>query len=235
MLTTQTKELMEVIEQRNELRENIERIQGFQTRLDELEELKKEIEPLAQTCFAFRECGIGRFNEPDYLNNLIEIAMELKKSFKNNPESIIEAKSLLQLKQGYIGLCGLLKSNLTSEWERYVIKNIPPSNSELLNVLGRLPTFAATVSKIKRLSEQIMSMKQCLPKDKEGIKAFDSKVEELKLAWQKIGSDEVPKSVLQFLQGAVSGGAPLNLLTDEVRQWLAIHGLSTSFRINLKG
>lgn len=234
MLTAQAEDLMKLIKQRRELRENRDRILGYKTRLDELGDLKKRTKPLIQTCLAFRESGIGDFDEPVYLKNLIDITIELKGLFEENPEKIIEARSLFQLTQGFTGLCGLLDSKLRTEWENYVMENNPAAKSELLYVLGRLPTFAATVSKIKRLSEQIMSMKQHLPKDKEDIKDFEKKVEELKLAWQKIGSDEVPKGVLQFLQGAVSGGAHLNLLTDEVRQWLALNGLSNSFRINLR-
>jgi len=138
------------------------------------------------------------------------------------------------LKQGFTGLCGLLDRQLRAKWEQHIMENIPITNSELLNVLGRLPTFAVTVSKIKSLSDQIIIMEQDLPKDKEGIKAFDCKVEELKQAWLKIGSDEVPEGVMLFLYGAVSEGAVLNLLTDEVKQWLDLHKLNEFFVINLK-
>ncbi|MBW4663523.1 MAG: hypothetical protein KME01_04865 [Chroococcus sp. CMT-3BRIN-NPC107] len=51
--------------------------------------------------------------------------------------------------------------------------------------------------------------------------------------WHNLSSDEVPETVLRFLKDAVDFGAPLNLLTIEVRDWLDCHGISDSLRIRL--
>jgi hypothetical protein len=61
----------------------------------------------------------------------------------------------------------------------------------------------------------------------------DRLIEQLKQCWDGLNADEVPEAVLRFLRVAANEGATLGLLTPEVKDWLAKHGLIDSLRIRL--
>lgn len=63
---------------------------------------------------------------------------------------------------------------------------------------------------------------------------MDELIERLTTAWNSLNSTEVPEEVLDFLKQVVtSNGAPMNLLTPTVQQWLDARGIDSSFRIRL--
>ncbi len=124
-----------------------------------------------------------------------------------------------------------LDEQLTQAWRNYLVQKMPSTNPEMLNLLIRIEAFKPTVQRIQDLNGQIQRKK--LPQNTEEFKNIEQLIERLRENWHSLSSDEVPEPVLHFLKAAVDLGAPLNLLTPEVRHWLDRHDISDSLRIRL--
>lgn len=108
---------------------------------------------------------------------------------------------------------------------------MPSTNSEILNLLARIEAFKNTVRQIQIIDGEIKNV--TYPKDNADFIEYESKIKQLKHAWDSLSSDEVPEAVLNFLRAAANQGAPLNLLTSEVQDWINQHGISDSLKIRL--
>ena len=95
----------------------------------------------------------------------------------------------------------------------------------------KIDEFKPTVQGIRYLNDQIQRQK--LPQTFDEFEKTELLIDRLREHWPNLSSDEVPETVLRFLKDAVDFGAPLNLLTTEVRDWLDRHGISDSLRIRL--
>ena len=99
-------------------------------------------------------------------------------------------------------------------------------------MLERVSAFKPTVQRIRNLDVQIRESNS-IPQSSEDFDKVDWLIEELKQCWDGLNADEVPEAVLRFLRVAANEGASLGLLTPEVKDWLAKHGLIDSLRIRL--
>ena len=108
---------------------------------------------------------------------------------------------------------------------------MPSTNQEMLYVLVKIEAFRPNVQKIRDLNTQIQRQK--LPQTFEEFEQIERLIDQLREHWLTLSSDDFPETVLHFLKATVDFGAPLNLLTTEVRDWLDYHGISDSLRIRL--
>ncbi len=136
------------------------------------------------------------------------------------------------LKKASTSLEKSVSETLNQIWKQYLAQQMPSTNDELLNVLGKIGSFQAKVEHIWKLKRRIDE--DNFPKTKGEFQDLQHSVALLKNCWNDLSGDEVPKSVLTFLKNAVdSEGAPLALLTPEVQQWLDRHKISQALRVCL--
>ena len=235
MILEKINTLEDLLKERREAQNNVNKITAYSTRLEELQTIVAETEPLVKTCTVLRRNGIGDFVGIEMINDAVTYLSELKVKYYENPDHIIQAGATQQLKQSFSYYREILRNNLESSWKQYVETKNPVINEELLNVLSRINAFKSTVEKVRKLNSKIEEMKSTLPENQSDIDNFLSIIHSLNETWQKLGSDNVPGEVLEFLKAAVSPrGADLNLLTDEVRVWLKMNDVIHSFRIGAK-
>ncbi|MDI9641477.1 hypothetical protein QM565_37965 [Geitlerinema splendidum] len=109
---------------------------------------------------------------------------------------------------------------------------MPSTNNEMLNLLAEVEAFETTVQRIKRLDLQIQQVE--FPNSSEDFERVDQLIDLLRQSWNSLSSDdEVPEAVLSFLKAAANRGAPIDLLTPDVKDWLTRHGIAGSLRIRL--
>jgi hypothetical protein len=108
---------------------------------------------------------------------------------------------------------------------------MPSTNNEMLNLLAEVEAFKATVQRIQRLDLQIQQVE--FPNSSEDFERVDQLIDLLRQSWNSLSSDEVPEAVLSFLKAAANRGAPIDLLTPDVKDWLTRHGIAGSLRIRL--
>ncbi|GAB6179922.1 hypothetical protein JCM14036_12410 [Desulfotomaculum defluvii] len=232
MILSKARQLKDRLEEKKQLRDSMNQLQGYKTRKQRLEEFIQKVEPLTQTSQVLRQQGIGT-PKADNAKTVAKIIGEIQGKYREQHSFIHQPKSLDPLKAGIDSFAAKLNAQNQTIWNQYMEKVVPITNQNLLDVLNMIPTFKGAVRDVQTLSREIGQYKNNPPKTQQDVDNFTQKVEKLKLIWGQLGSEDIPNEVLVFLQSAVIQGASLDLLTDSVRNWLNKNGIQSFFRIKL--
>ena len=234
MLLEKSTQLIELSQNKINLQRYATNLQGFQSRQQQIEQAVAGTIPLVQSLRAFRKKGITNFNLTQKAEDLLKIIANVKAEFQEDPEWIIDNQNFnnRSFKSRIEQLQKALEDQLSQAWRRYRNQNRPSTNNEILNLLDKVSAFKPTVQRIRSLDSQIQDSNS-IPQSSEDFEKVDRLIEQLKQCWEGLNSDEVPEAVLRFLKVAANEGATLGLLSPEVKDWLAKHGLIDSLRIRL--
>ncbi|MFB8793872.1 MAG: hypothetical protein U7126_06505 [Microcoleus sp.] len=234
MLLEKSTQLIELSQNKINLQRYATNLEGFKSRQEQIEQAVTRTLPLVQSLRAFRKKGITNFNLTQKAEDLLKIIANVKAEFQEDPEWIIDNQNFnnRSFKSRIEQLQKALEDQLSQAWRRYRNQNRPSTNNEILNLLDKVSAFKPTVQRIRSLDSQIQDSNS-IPQSSEDFEKVDRLIEQLKQCWEGLNSDEVPEAVLRFLRVAANEGATLGLLTPEVKDWLAKHGLIDSLRIRL--
>lgn len=234
MLLEKSKQLSELSQKKFNLQKYAQNLQGFQSRQQQIEQAVTGTIPLVQSLRAFRQRGIINFDLSQKTNVLLAFIADVEAKFQEDPEWIIPNenfnKNIFNSRLGQ--LQNALREQLSQAWRLYRTQKMPSTNNEILNLLDKVSAFKPTVQRIRNLDLQIQQSNS-IPQSSEDFDRVDRLIEQLKQCWDSLNADEVPEAVLRFLRVAANEGAPLSLLTPEVKDWLTKHGLIDSLRIRL--
>ncbi len=233
MITDRAKQLIELSEEKLNLRNYADQIESFKTRQQQIEKAVSDILPFANTLRVFRQKNIIDCDLVQKIEKLLySVKLKLEK-FKESPEWIVDSQNFDGniLERSIKGITKELNEQLIQAWENYLAEKMPSTNQEMLNVLVKIEAFRPNVQKIRDSNAQIQRQK--LPQNYEEFEYIEQLIDQLREHWLTLSSDDFPETVLHFLKATVDFGAPLNLLTTEVREWLDSHGISDSLRIRL--
>lgn len=233
MILEQSRILVELLDTKRKLSGNLKKAGGFRTRRDEIRTLTRRLSPLVKSSCAFRNKNIGPVDMGGQTNKMEKIVIEVIETVKQRPESITNAGGFKKLINEGNDFCTELQIKLITLWNDYLRSSRPEINDVLLDVLGSQPSFAQPVNQLRKIAEEI-EMSRDLPQEEEQIERYKQLVLQMRSIWDGIEGGAVPPDVLKFLQNAVSTtGAPLDLLTDDVKAWLGDRGVKRSFKIRL--
>jgi hypothetical protein len=234
MLIENSHELRDLSQKIINLRKHAEHYQGFQSRQKQIEQAVTGTLPLVQSLRAFRERGIANFDLTQKADSLLKFIANVEAKFQEDREWIIDNENFnnKNFTSTVNQLQKSLKEELSQAWGLYRTEKMPNTNKEVLNVLDRVSAFKPTIQRIRNLDLQIRESNS-IPQSSEDFERVDRLIEQLKQCWDGLNADEVPEAVLRFLRVAANEGATLGLLTPEVKDWLAKHGLIDSLRIRL--
>ncbi len=123
-----------------------------------------------------------------------------------------------------------LELRARSGWERHVAQKTPEISGEVLAALEADPQAGSTVARIRRLSETLRRIRdRAMPSPAE-LDEFDKTIAELHSAWSTLDVASLSGEIVAFLRAANSDhGAPLELLTTPVRDWLEQRGAASHY------
>ena len=226
----------------NAMRKRLERLDQLGANVEEtrlLDDLRSDLDPpvaelnrALDQCALLIECGIG-VEAPLSLKTGRKPASDLLEKFKAE-------KKAATLKRG-VGWSNLVRdtkaastdlaSAVANRWKAYrqeVFTGEPPGV-----VKGRIaftPTNSATFKRYDQLYQDFRTSFERLPADRNSIQRVQSLAKDLTEAAS--GFDyNVPADVKRFLEAVQSGGAPLDLLNDTVKTWLADNDAFANYRI----
>ncbi len=233
MLLEKSQELIELSQKKQALRKNLDNLQIIQTRQKQITDALASIQPLVEALKAFRQRGINNIDLTHKAESILSFVINAEENLQKNPDWILENKNFKGsfLNSNINSLKTMLEQQLSEAWKSYRDQYMPSTNSEILNLLARIEAFKNTVRQIQIIDGEIKNV--TYPKDNANFIEYESKIKQLKHAWDSLSSDEVPEAVLNFLRAAANQGAPLNLLTPEVQDWINQHGISDSLKIRL--
>lgn len=232
MIRERSGNLIELLDQKRALKNNLKKINAFKTRREEINKINKQLRPLVSTSAAFRAKDIGSADVNDQLVELKAVISKVGQLLAENPEEFTRAQNFKKLQEGVTALASDLEFGLRNIWFYYTRNLLPNENNELLEVLGTLSSFSDSVKQIRQINEEIAKLRNNLPLSEEDIDKFKELADKMKRVWDDI--EAVPSDILAFLRYAVSSsGAPIDLLTDEVKEWLAKYNINKSFKVKL--
>jgi DNA repair exonuclease SbcCD ATPase subunit len=232
MIAEDAKHLVELIERMNQLKANVDQRVGFRTRQEELEEAARELEKRVVAVNSLAARGSGKPNVAAKANAFLNHIDTVASNFNQAPSWIIDFNNN-PFRNALRGLNAELDEHITREWRSYTERS-RHANTQVLDVLSGIPAFKQTVQKVRVLTARIEQSRRSRPTSEEDFQNFDDLVKQVDAAWGELGSDEVPPNVEKFLRAAGGQeGATLDLLTDDVKEWLAAREINTSFRIRM--
>lgn len=233
MIQAKSQQLIELSEKKIALKKHANNLQGFQSRQTQIAQAVADIRPLISALKAFRLRGIADFDLNQKADTLLSIIVATETKFQENSEWIIDQTSFnyRTFKANVESLKNSLRQELSQAWKSYLAQHMPSTNNEMLNLLAEVEAFKATVQRIQRLDLQIQRVE--FPNTSEDFERVDQLIDLLRQSWNSLSSDEVPEAVLGFLKAAANLGAPLDLLTPDVKDWLTRHRIAGSLRIRL--
>lgn len=233
MIQAKSQQLIELSQNKIALKKYANNLQGFQSRQTQIAQAVADIRPLVSALKAFRQRGIADFDLNQKADTLLSIIVATETKFQENPEWIIDQTSFnyRTFKANVESLKNSLRQQLSQAWKSYLAQHMPSTNNEMLNLLAEVEAFKATVQRIQRLDLQIQQVE--FPNSSEDFERVDQLIDLLRQSWNSLSSDEVPEAVLSFLKAAANLGAPIDLLTPDVKDWLTRHRIAGSLRIRL--
>ncbi len=234
MLLEKAQQLSELADQKIQSQKYAEHRQGFESRQQQIEKAIASLEPLAKAVKVFRAHGLADFDVSNKADKLLGFIIQAKKLFGENPEWIIDNNNFdgNLFKSSIDSLVKSVKQHLERNWKQYLAQQMPSTNDELLNLLAKITSFRANVEHIQKLKARIYDVK--FPETESIFEDLEYSIQQLKKCWEDLSGDDVPEAVLIFLRRAAdTEGAPLDLLTPEVTEWLDRHHISQALRIRL--
>lgn len=233
MLINRAKQLIELSEEKLNLRKYADQIESFKTRQQQVEKAVLKLLPFVNTLRVFRQKNIIDCNFTQKTESFLHFVNQSRIKFTESPEWIIKSRDFDGdiLERSIKAITTELDEQLTQAWKNYLSEKMPSTNQEMLNLLVKIEAFRPTVQRIRDLNDRIQRQK--LPQTSEEFEHIEQLIDQLRENWHSLSSDDVPETVLHFLKAAVDLGAPLNLLTTEVRDWLDRNKISDTLRIRL--
>jgi hypothetical protein len=237
MIVQQAEYIESLLYRKDQLVRDKQNVTAYKTRLQQLQTLTTKMINVMQTLTVFRSLGLETGTEPldSYAEQIYQLITEMKTRFSRDAEWMKEAGSLDDLKRKIDDYTKKMTEQLRVSWKAYVERELPSLPTDVLSVLDKIPAFRQTVQGIREAYVQLYRLQETLPKTVEEVTNIDEVKQGMKALWDKLGGDNVPPEVLQFLRMAsLQGGAGLELYNENIKTWLEQQGLSTSFRICIK-
>jgi hypothetical protein len=233
MLVDKSQQLIERSQHKRDLQKFANNLKTFQTRQKQINDAIAAIQPLVEALAAFRQRNIIdglTENLTKKVDSLLNFIITAEEKFQNDPDWIFDNtnfKDSLNINS----LKSLMDKLLTDAWKSYRDKNMPSTNSDILNVLSKVETFRYTVQQIRSLDAEIKKINY--PPNSSQFAVYEQKIAQLKQFWNNLKSDDFPEAVLEFIRVAANQGATLKLLTPEVQNWIVEHEIADNFKISL--
>jgi hypothetical protein len=221
------------IETKNQVERNANEIARFKKVCDLLAQHAQRLAALVAVSEVLAEAQIAVRPLPSGSAAVLAAVRTLKASFRERPDVVVEEQfNPVRLDRALKSAGDTLDGHLLACWKRHALQLIPPANEAVLEALGT--AFPAKVPLIRSASVKLTQSADILPGSIEEVRTFERDAASLHAIWGQLGGGAVPQSVLSFLKSAASpAGAGLDLLTEEVHGWLAVHRITNSFSIRV--
>lgn len=178
----------------------------------------------------------NRCLEPSTLpdpNKLNDALSKITEAFKDEPASITKGRNFTQLCKYLDSIIKELRESTKSAWKREV-STAPKTNDKLLSTIAQLRGQRAAVEQLRSTNQQLVDATKTAPKNQEEWARYQELSESVGKKNGSLSADNFPKPVLDFCIASQSAaGARLSMLTDDVRAWLAKHGMLDDVRYRL--
>jgi hypothetical protein len=233
MIVARCETLRTRIETKKQVERNAKELARFKKVRDLLAQHATRLAALVAVSDILDAAGIAVQPLPTGASTVLVTVRALKGSFAERPDIVVDDEQFnsVRLDRALKAAAEALQAHLLACWRQHALQLIPPTNEAVLEAL--YPAFPSEVRLIRAASAKLTQSAESLPSSLEVVQTFEREAASLHAIWRQLGGGDVPQAVLTFLKAASSAGAGLELLTDEVRDWLAAHHITSSFSVRV--
>ena len=234
MLTENANQLTGRIAELKALRQQAVLAEQYRTRVTQLSVPVQALNAHASTLKRFQKHGLQAELPAKRVAQLRTELKDLTAAYLANPDSVVhqdggrKERFWEPLKE----LPGQVQGALKQSWTDHVQQTLLTGRPELLEVLRRLPGFAAQVELINQLRKEAQALAGALP-GPNGFAELDRRALELRRAWEQLPTGEISPEILDFLKAASQGRATLLHVTAPVVEWLKRYNLLSALKVTL--
>lgn len=228
MISSRASNVVSLLQRYDQFRKDLKLNEQLKSRADELKAAADSLEePAKQVALQREREWIKGSQLPSaVVEKLQTLIAKIRELLPEDPRAI--NASVNRLVKGCESVADKADKQTEVAWAEVVKRCQPAVDEAELKRCEQFNSETATVEEIRRLSRISVAR---VPSDRDGLHEIEKRWDRLR---ELIGS--LPKGsdnpdVNLFLDAVRKGGAPLDLLTDTVRQYLEETGKSKAFRI----
>ena len=234
---------MTLLERTTSLKERCTKLENLSARIDEATTLRMRLTELngavadVPACLTsiglLREAGIAFDKMPDALTAASSNLAKIQSRFAQNRKAaaLTRGQDWNKLLQDLPAAVRALEKIAAQAWKQYVERNFagdPPTVIE--SRLAQTDRNKEALKRYRLAYDGFSRAVVALPKSMGDVESVRKAAEDLASIAKDFDFD-VPDAVKKFLDAVPQGGAPLILLTDEVRAWITGQGQTNRYRV----
>ena len=223
-------QLRQDIESRNTLRKAHNEAAAYRNRSEEL----REISGMLRSDFAriaVLKKALGSIQKLPVTSTAQQVLGELRATLVSDPAE--SGKDYGRFKRSLDKVVKDSGSAIDTALDS-VKRDLPSIEESFLRQVELVPGHAEQVARIRRERSLLQDGTDLRSKTAAELEVFLNRRDELRKLADELDPGEFPKEVLEFFRAARrQGGAPLDKLTDEVRQWLSQRDQLKNVRVSV--
>lgn len=168
------------------------------------------------------------------MQKAIERVASVRQAFTQDRSSLLDDTTFRLLLINLDALAESLEQSVVTSWARYTVQAIPPplaGDEQLLRADPR--NSNEVIDRILQWDDLLRTLGSQPKPTAAELTEFVTVLESRSALWDDVKMEEKPE-VVQFIQASGGAGAPLELLTQPVRDWLAERGLTEAYVVKKK-
>lgn len=220
------------------LKERAARASEFEHRAQGLAGIASALDTLCLPAAVLKQAGIDVQLDQTLLTALRLKAEQLTEAYMQDHSSILNPFPDQDFRHVFVTPCTAFKQRtetaLKEAWSGWVHSRMPAIDPEVLNVLAGVNALSKTVAGIQTLLSLIGRYAVVLPQSEDDVTQVLAMCAQANQAWHELAGDGIAPEILTFLRAAGSAlGAPYDLLTPSILEWLDAHKLRRVLRIRV--
>ena len=237
MLLDRAAALTDKIVEYEKIKSTAHEAQYFQTRAVQFAAVANQLTLANQTLCRLRAAGIPASFTPSEGMGQAQKAATLRMEVAKDPNVLAEPP--FDLKYAFSdrlsGIATAAKHAAAKAWREWVETKSNLGSEDVLNALSALPQFRTSIATIRQCRGAISALASSAPVDPvQATHQVDALVEAHQKAWSTLTAEDIPQSVLGFIRACAGDGASIEMLSDEVLDWLKSRSLTSAFRIKIR-
>ena len=212
---------------------NVGESQRLQTRLEEVDLVAIPLAQQVTLLNIFRTEGIDLSGASDTVEKAVKRIQTIQERFKaeSKAASLTKGQDWTLMKKYTSEVTASVKTNLTDNWNRFVESSYSGEKPQnLQRSLAQTESNESALSRYRVEYDNLNLLARKLPESSINFENVRSTASKLKDIYKEFDFN-VPEIVKEFLKAVGSGGADLDLLTDEVSKWLHSNGTINRYQI----
>lgn len=230
MIAEDCKQLREQLEEVAEAEKREKMVEQLESRRSELVAIRDSVKSAtdALKALARRTDIVDKPNS----DKAIVLVRKVREALRDDPLSMTKKQILAGMMRSLASFAKKGDASVEATWEQYMPKVRPIVDSNQLIQAEEQKDFKDIASRLRNRVKHAEQLGKNPPATEDDLVALESKwddIREMIAALPDVADDPL---VQEFLKAAnSSGGASIDLLTDEVRAWLLENNIANKYRI----